>query len=142
MFSLGYGFGLFCAVIIIGWFIVQGGKSVGNAVSNLTSRYSGCSANMTDDAKYWDMSYIGPNNHIEMTRLVAGSACNNITSLTYDNRIFKAVVERRDLAPDRLLERKNCEAHTLKELAKIIEKQFKEWDVNSGHEYLWKYPCL
>lgn len=142
MFSLGPGFGLFCAVVIIGWFIVQGGKSVGNAVSNLTSRYSGCSANMTDDAKYWDMSYIGPNNHIEMTRLVAGSACNNITSLTYDNRIFKAVVERRDFAPDRLLERKNYEARTLKELAKLIEQQFKEWDVSSGREYLWEYPCL
>lgn len=142
MFSLGPGFGLFCAVVIIGWFIVQGGKSVGNAVSNLTSRYSGCSANMTDDAKYWDMSYIGPNNHIEMTKLVAGSACNNITSLTYDNRMFKAVAERRDFAPDRLLERKTYEARTLKELAKLIEQQFKEWDVNSGREFLWEYPHL
>lgn len=134
---------LFCILsmlFIIGFFVSKAAKGAGRKISRLTAPNSRCSVTRTDDGEYYDLNYLGPNNHIEMAKLRMGSTRNHIASLDYDNKVFKFVIKRREFVPDRVLEEKTFEARTVKELAEDIEKQFKEWDTKDGSAYLWEYP--
>lgn len=134
---------VFCIVsvlVIIGFFISEAAKGAGRKISRLAAPFSGCSVTQTDDGKFFDLNYLGPNNHIEMARLRMGSARNHVVSLTYENKIFKSVVNHREFVPERVLEEKMFEAKTVKKLADDIEEQFKKWDTEDGSAYLWEYP--
>lgn len=134
---------LFCLIsvlFIIGFFVFEAAKGARGKISRLTAPNSGCSVTRTDDGEYYDLSYLGSNNHIEMARLRMGSTRNHIASLDYDGMVFKSVICRREFVPDHVLEEKTFEARTVKELADDIEEQFKEWDAKDGSSYLWEYP--
>ena len=122
-------FGLFCTAVIVGWFIAQGGKAVGNKISELTAGHSGCSVKLTEDGKYYDLWYLGPNNHIETAWVENETGRNKVESLTYDNVNFMANIVRRGYTlKGPLLRNETVTAKTLKELADIIDKKFKAWD--------------
>lgn len=134
---------LFCILsmlFVIGFFVFEATKGVGRKISRLTAPNSGCRVTRTDDGEYYDLNYLGPNNHIEMARLRMGSTRNHIASFDYDDMVFKSVICRREFVPDRVLEEKTFEARTVKELADDIEEQFREWDAKDGSAYLWEYP--
>lgn len=134
---------MFCImsmVFMIGYIFAEAGKGAGKKISRLTAPYSGCSVTQPDGVEYYDLNYLGPNNHIEMARLRMGSARNYVVSLTYEKKVFKATVQRREFAPDRVLEEKTFEARTVRKLADAVEEQFRLWDTRDGFAYLWEYP--
>ena len=133
------GFGLFCVVVIIGWFIAEGCKGAGRKISNLAAPHSGCAAFLDDDCKHYTLSYIGPKDHIESAWVSYGSAYNKVVSLEYDGKAFKAVAVRREVVSDKLIEKKIFEGTTVKQVAGDIEQQFKEWDEKAGYASMWKH---
>lgn len=131
----------FCIVsvlVMIGFVISEAAKGAKGKITRFAAPYSGCSVTQTDDSKYYDLNYLGPNNHIEMARLRMGSAKNCVVSLAYENRMFKSVISRREFVPERVLEEKTFEARTVKKLADDIEEQFMKWDTKDGSAYLWE----
>lgn len=130
MLMFGTGFGLICALIIIGWWMVQGGKSVGRKLSEVTAGPSGCAAYMSDDASCYIISYIGPNNHIEhewVDFIHDNGFLNTVDSLQYEEKMFKAQIGRKDYN-DEVSKKDVVEAPSLKELKGVIEKNFQEWN--------------
>jgi len=126
-------------LFMIGYVVAEGMKGAGRKISSLTARHSGCSAYMEDDGEHYTLSYIGPKDHIESAWINCGSARNEVVSLEYDSRVFKAVARCWRDSLDRIIEEKTFEASTVRQLAKDIEQQFKEWDIKNGSGYLWAH---
>ena len=126
----GPGFGLFCVAVIIGWWIAEGGRNMGQKISRLTAEHSGCSVSLSDDCEYYRLCYLGPNHHIEhgyVYHIHENSFWNDVKTLEYDGKTFEAQILRRDYK-DVIYRKESVSADSLKKLSEAIEKKFKIWN--------------
>ena len=123
-------FGIVSTLFIIGFFVNEAIKGIGRKISTYTAPNSGCSVIQTDDMKYYDLAYFGPNNHIEFASvdyLYDDSHWNRVVSLKHDRGMFEASIIREDYRHVQY-KTETVRAATLKNLSERIEKTFKDWN--------------
>lgn len=119
-----------CLIFVIGYFVNESAKGVGRKISSLAAPDSGCKVHLTDDGKYYDLWYMGPNHHVEtawVEFLNDGIYWNKVESLKRDRGMFEARIIREDYNHVQYKE-DTVRAATLKNLSERIEKIFKEWN--------------
>lgn len=128
---------IICMIVVVGFIAVGSAKSAGKEISRMTAPHSGCSVHLTDDGKYYDLWYMGPNHHIETAWVPYCSVRNKVMSLSYDNKEFEALIRCKDYGNGPVLREEKVKARTLEKLAEIIEEKFKIWDFEDNLSFLW-----
>lgn len=131
MFVFSPEFGLFCAIIIIGWWVVHGMKSITSSSGSSYYFPERCRAILDDRCEYYTLVHDGTNVKYERAFVKCGSAENHIDSVWMIKGTFEALIIRKEYGPERVVKKENVKAQTIKQLAETIEGRFKSWDFES-----------